>query len=117
VQAPHIDTAIPKRRYQVGPYQAVVLDEIESPDPVRYRFILALVRGGESQPSLFVTAVKNPRSQAHGGSHRLQLISEPATQELGSSDSFANVDGFADAALAAAIEALGLVGVAPVRVA
>ena len=68
MQAPNIQTAIPKQRYQLGPYQAVLLGEIESPDPVRYRFILALVREGETQPSVFITCEKNSRAQAQQGS-------------------------------------------------
>lgn len=114
--APRIQTAIPKRRYRVGPYEAVLLGDIESPDPVRYRFILALVRDGESKPSVYVTANKNPRSRAHEGSHQLRLEREQTGEDLGSSDAFADADGFAEAALAAAARVLGLSGIAPVRV-
>lgn len=115
MQAPIIQTAIPKQRYQLGPYQAVLLGDIESPDPVRYRFILALVREGEARPSVFVTCEKNARAQAQAGSHRMCLISAQANEVLGSSDEFKDIDSFAAAALAAAIPTLGLSGIAPVR--
>lgn len=114
--APRIHTAIPKRRYRIGPYEAVLLGEIESPDPLRYQFILALVRDGESRPSVYVTAVRNPRSRAHEGSHRLRMERDQTSEDLGSSDAFADADGFTEAALAAAARTLGLTGDAPVRV-
>ena len=48
MEAPKIQTAIPQRRYQFGEYTGVVLGEIESSDAVKYQYILALVREGES---------------------------------------------------------------------
>lgn len=115
MQTPIIQTAIPKQRYQLGPYQAVVLGDIESPDPVRYRFILALVREGETQPSVFVTCEKNARAQAQAGSHRMCLISTQANEVLGSSDDFKDLDSFAVAALTVALRTLGLSAITPVR--
>lgn len=115
MQAPSIQTAIPKQRYQLGPYQAVLLGDIESPDPVRYRFILALVREGDVQPSVFVTCEKNARAQAQAGSHRMCIISAQANEVLGSSDDYKEADSFAAAALAASAQVLGLSGITPVR--
>ena len=116
MQAPNIQTAIPKQRYQLGPYQAVLLGEIESPDPVRYRFILALVREGETQPSVFITCEKNSRTQAQQGSHRMCIISEPVNEVVGSSDDYKDADAFAAEALGAANRVLGLVGISAVRI-
>jgi hypothetical protein len=113
---PVIRTAIPKRRYQVGPYQAVVLGEIESPDAARYHYLLALVRPGETKPDFFVSCEKNPRSRVAEGSHRLRVLSATHDEERGSSDAYANVDAFAEAALAEAAQVLGLAGLTPVRV-
>ena len=115
MQSPNIQTAIPKQRYQLGPYQAVLLGEIESPDPVRYRFILALVREGETQPSVFITCEKNSRAQAQQGSHRMCIISEKMNEVLGSSDDYKDADSFAAEALAIITRELGLSGIAPVR--
>lgn len=114
--SPVIHTAIPRRRYQFGPYQAVLLAEIDSPDPVRYQFILALLRQGENRPSVFVTAEKLPRAQAAGGSHRMRFVSAEAEEECGASDDYARPDEFAAAALAEAGRRLGLGGIEPVRV-
>jgi hypothetical protein len=115
MQPPRIETAIPKQRYQFGPYQAVLLGEITSPDPVRYQFILALVRQGEAKPGFFVTSEKNPRARNREGTHRMRVISEESSEDLGSSDRYADADAFAAEALAAASRVLGLVGIEPVR--
>lgn len=115
MDAPKIQTALPKQRYQLGDYTAVVLGEIESADAVRYHYILALVRDGEAKPSFYVTAEKNPRARAHMGAHRMRVISQAFTDEIGSSDDWRDVEAFAAAALAIAAKILGLADETPVR--
>ena len=108
MQAPHITTAIPRRRYRLGGYQAVLLGEIESPDPARYRYIFALVKEGETKPSFYVTFEKNPRSRKAEGSHRLRVISTAMDEELESADRFEDEESFAAEALSVAADLLGL---------
>jgi hypothetical protein len=100
--APRITTAIPRRRYRIGGYQAVLLADIESPDPVRYHYLLALVREGEPKPSFYVSCEKNPRSRKAEGSHRLHVMSAVLDEELESADRFADEEIFAGEALAVA---------------
>lgn len=114
MQAPNIQTAIPQRRYRLGEYHAVVLGEIESSDAVKYQYILALVREGESKPSFFVTAEKNPRSRRQEGSHRLRALTHNLDEDLGSSDRWSDLDSFATEALTVAAKILGLTD-APTR--
>ncbi len=54
MERPQINTAVPKRRYHIGSFQAVVLGDIESPDENSYFFILAVVPEGEEDPVLYV---------------------------------------------------------------
>jgi len=115
MSAPRILTAVPKRRYQFGPYEAVVLGEIESSDPVHYRFILALVRVGQSKPSLYVTAETELARGHREVIRRLRVVGEAAGEEIAAAGGIQDVDDFAAAALAAAGKALGLAGVTPVR--
>ncbi len=113
---PKIQTAIPKQRYRLGSYQAVVLGEIESGDERRYQYILALVREAEAQPSFYVTAEKNPRKVAQEqGAFRLRVITEGINEEIGSSDNWGDLEAFAQEALTLAAEALGLGGETPQR--
>jgi hypothetical protein len=115
MQAPHITTAIPKRRYQLGHHGVVVLGDIESPDEQRYRYVLALVREGDSQPSCYVTCVQNRRADSADGAYRLRLICPDRSMDFGSSDDWRDVDLFAAEGLRIVAEALGLGEGQPVR--
>lgn len=117
MDAPIILTAIPHRRYQFGEYNGVVLGDIESTDAVKYRYILALVREGESRPGFYVTSEKNPRSRAHEGSHRLRVITQGLDEEIESSDRWENLDDFCQEAFAVAAKVLGLADEHPVQLA
>lgn len=114
MDAPKIRTAIPQRRYQFGEYTGVVLGDIESSDDVKYRYILALVREGESRPSFYVTAEKNPRRRAQEGSHRLRVITHGLDEEVGCSDAWAELDAFCAEAFTVAARVLGLPDEQPV---
>ena len=112
---PHIKTAIPKRRYALGEFQAVLLGEIESGDSYRYVYILALVRDGEQEPELFVTSEKLPRSQQDQGSHRIRLVNANESRVLEDSDHYRELDAFADRALEVARESLNVTDENPVQ--
>lgn len=105
---PKIQTAIPRRRYQLGEYQCVVLGEIESLDEVKYQYILALVREGENRPSFYVTAEKNPRRRAREGSHQMRVITAGLDEEIGCSNAWDDLDAFCAEAFAVAAKVLGL---------
>jgi hypothetical protein len=116
MQAPKIQTAIPRARFRLGAYSAVVLGDIESPDPVRYHLVLALVKDGQSAPGFFVVCEKNPRSKQAQGTHRLRVLSEVFNEEMGSSNAWADPEAFAQEALAIAARVLGLSNAEPQRV-
>ena len=94
MDAPKIATAIPKRRYQIGEYGAVILGEVESRDTRSYTFILALTRDGDSQPCLFVTSEQNPPGERDNGSNRLRVVADNGEKVLGSSDGLTELDNF-----------------------
>ncbi len=108
MQAPKISTAIPKRRYAVGEYAAVVLGEIDSPDPMPYRFILAVVPEGEAQPVFYVIAEKARRAEAGLGSHKLRVVGEQIEADVSVSDRWADLDAFSEEALLVMRKTLGL---------
>ncbi len=108
MEAPKIQTAIPQRRYQFGEYSGVVLGEIESGDAMKYQYILALVREGESRPAFYVTAEKNPRSRQQEGTHRLRVITHGMDEEIGCSDAWTDIDAFCTEAFTVAAKVLGL---------
>jgi hypothetical protein len=53
--APTFDTAVPKRRYKLGEFQAVVLGDVQSKDDIEYLWVFALVREGEGEPLMYIT--------------------------------------------------------------
>lgn len=108
MQAPHIRTAVPRRRYQVGEYNVVVLGEIESNDPIFYRFVMAVVPEGENVPVFYVVSEKARRGEAVQGSHRLRVVAERLNEDLGVSDRWADLDAFAEEGLLVIRKALGL---------
>lgn len=110
---PQIGTAIPKRRYQLGEFTAVVLGEVESKDGEDYRYVMALVAEGQHQPIFFVSAVRNRSGDE--GSHRLRAASAQMTRDLGASDDWSALDNFCDEALQVSRQALGLMDEQPIR--
>ena len=52
---PKIQTAIPLRRYKYGEYTATLLGEINSSDGTNYRFLMALVKDGGTDPEVYIT--------------------------------------------------------------
>ena len=112
---PKIGTAIPKRRYQLGEFTAIVLGEVESRDGEEYRYVMALVAEGQQQPIFYVSAVRNRSGDE--GSHRLRAASAQLTRDMGASDGWANLDNFCEEAMQVARQALGLMDEQPVRLA
>ena len=108
MEAPRIKTAIPKRRYQVGTFSAIVLGEVESADAASYRYVLAMVEEGKSAPSLYVTAERSSPNEASNGAYRLRLMGLTGTEVLGHSDRWQDLDSFLSDAFTIAVSRLGL---------
>lgn len=99
MQAPKIITAIPKHRYRLGEFSAVVLADIDSTDDVQYRYIMAVVRDGESQPGLYLTLERGARSEAKDLNYDMRIIMQDGSQTIGSSDVREDIKSFAEQAL------------------
>ncbi len=111
---PHIKTAIPRQRHQIGGFTVTVLDEIESDDPTEYRFIMAVVEDGRSSPSLYVTSERN-RGAGRDQAYRLRVITGQQEKELAPSDEWGDVDKFALAGLGVVAKLMQLTDEQPVR--
>jgi len=107
-QRPIIQTAIPQRRYQVGEFSASLLGEIESRDKRNYRYILAFVQMGHTEPILYVCAEQSPADKAEEGRYRLRLISEAMSEVLDTADCWGDLDAFSEQGLKLGAQALGL---------
>lgn len=102
---PKITTAIPQRRYQFGEYGVTVLGEIESPDPPNYTFILAMVKEGDAEPSVYVICDHRRRGDY---AYRMRLVMDGFNEAMGESDDWGNLDAFCEFALQIAAKALEL---------
>lgn len=111
---PIIETAIPRRRYQVGDHGATLLGEIRSGDERRFRFILAFVPNGRPEPVLYVCTEYLADANGKGG-YRFLVINEAMTEVLDAGDQWGDEETFATQALEVGSQILGLQQESPVR--
>lgn len=105
---PKISTAIPRRRYRFGVYTVTVLDDIESPDAVEYRYLMAYVKDGEQQPSVFVSCERATGEQLKQGRLQIRVINRSLDEVIDANDQLANLDKFCDQGLKLGSQLLGL---------
>jgi hypothetical protein len=113
--APHIKTAIPLQRHQIGSFVATVLGEIESDDPIDYRFIMAIVEDGKQQPSLYVTSERNPEAAGKEEGYRLRVVMGEQEKFLNPSDEWGDIDKFSLAGMGIVAKLMRLEDEQPVR--
>ncbi len=105
MRKPNVATAIPKRRYMLGAYTIVVLEEIESEDDVDYECLLAAVKDGHDDPEVYITCEKSVTAEAGKGTHIVrvfaaQLEPQKSGMIIDQSDAWADRDAFTAYALA-----------------
>ena len=112
---PHIKTAIPLQRHQIGSYVATVLGDINSDDPVDYRFIMAIVENGKQEPTLYVTSEYNTDSSTSEERYRLRVIMGNEEKLLNPSDELGDVDKFSLAGMGIIAKLMRLEDETPIR--
>lgn len=112
---PIIRSAIPKRRYRIGDHAVSLLGEIESGDARTFRYILAFVALGKTEPCLYVLSELSHPREADLGRYRLRLVNETLSEVMDSDDRWGDLETFAEQALKLGIQALGLQREAVVR--
>ena len=114
IDKPGINTAIPKRRYRLGEFSLVVLGEIDSADGFDYNYILAVVREGEAEPGLYITAQADPQ-QPTQNTLSMRVIMRDGAEIIGVSDRWGNLESFTSDALDTVIRILDLPDEQPFR--
>ena len=104
MKIPKINTAIPKRRYQLGDFGITVLGEVQSGDGNDYRYVFAMVQDGKSEPSLYITASR----VAGGEDYALRLIAPNMERELDVSPAWRDLDHFCEQGISIAQQIIGL---------
>jgi hypothetical protein len=100
---PGIVTAIPKRRYKYGEFSVVILGDIQSNDDKNYRHIMAVVRGADPEPGVYITAERSRTAGQGVADYTMRIVMRDGAEVIGSSSDWHDIDAFAD-------EALGVVG-------
>ena len=104
MNSPKINTAIPKRRYQLGDFGITVLGEVQSGDDLDYRYVFAVVQDGHTDPALYVVAIRQPGSQ----DDILRLIAPNMERDLDSSPAWRDLDHFCEQGISVVQQLLGL---------
>jgi hypothetical protein len=107
MNAPGILTAIPRRRYKYGEFTVVVLGDIESSDGIDYRFILAVVKGSDPSPGLYLTSEKPPGAGAESD-YTMRILMQDGAEVLASSPDFGELEAFTQEGLEIVSDVLGL---------
>ena len=115
MEEPKIKTAIPKQRYQIGPFTAIVLGDVDSSDGVDYQYILAMVEEGRDRPGFYVTAEQVRGDDAVRGRYRMRILASWGSEVLGQSDRWRTLDGFIDDAFSIAVAKLALTDESVIR--
>lgn len=115
MKAPHIKTALPKRRYEIDTFNVVVLGDIESDDPVNYKYIMALVEMGDSEPMMYITSEENPPDQRQHGRYRVRVLMGGEERDMGSDEFPGDLEQFTDYALQLSSRLLQLGEEEPIR--
>lgn len=103
MSAPQINTAIPKRRYQLGDYSITVLGEVETPDEVDYRYIFAMVQDGKSDPDFYVLSIRQGADE-----YLLKVVAPNMEKDLDVSAAWKDLDIFCEQAISLAQQVMGL---------
>ena len=90
---PGIMTTIPRRRYKYGEFTVVVLDDIESNDGIDYRYIMAVVKGADSEPGLYVTAERATRT-GQQSDYAMRILMRDGAEVIATSPAWSELDAF-----------------------
>ncbi len=111
---PKIDTAIPQRRYTLGAFTVVVLGEVQSSDGKDYRYVAAVVREGDPEPGLYLTA-ERPTGQRPADPYDMRVTMHDGSQVIGTSNRWSGIEEFSTDALGLIASILDLQDEQPYR--
>ncbi len=115
IDKPDIKTAIPKRRYKIGEFSVVVLGDVDSRDGVSYQYVLAVIREGESEPGLYITAERDDPDNIGESPLSMRVIMRDGSEVVSSSARWRDIELFVSDALAAVVTILDLQDEQPFR--
>ncbi len=115
MKAPHIRTAVPRRRYEIDNFSVVVLGDVQSNDPVNYKYIMAFVDVSESEPLMYITSEENPPDKREHGRYRVRVIYGDDERNMGSDEFPGDLEQFTEYGIQLASRLLQLTEEEPIR--
>jgi hypothetical protein len=109
---PGIRTAIPKRRYRYGDFTVVVLGDIESSDGIDYQYIMAVVKGVDTEPGLYVTAEKSGGT-GQKSDYTMRILMRDGAEVIATSPAWGELKAFVQEGLEIVGDVLDLSDEAP----
>ena len=91
---PQIKTAVPKRRFKYGEFTAILLEEIETDDPVNYHHIMAVVKDGSRTPDVYIIHQTSAQPK-----HQILVVSAGGRHPVMSSEQTLTTEAFCQIAL------------------
>jgi hypothetical protein len=110
---PGIGTAIPRRRYKLGEFTLIVLGDIESKDGLDYQYIMAVIRGEDPEPGIYITAERG--REVGQPEFSMRFIMRDGSEVIGSSSQWSDLDAFVDEATGIVTRVLSLSDETPYR--
>jgi hypothetical protein len=104
---PGILTAIPRRRYRYGEFTVVVLGDVDSSDGIDYRYIMAVVKGEDTEPGLYVTAEKVDGT-GQPTDYAMRIMMRDGAEVIGASPAWGELEAFVQEGLEIVGEVLDL---------
>jgi hypothetical protein len=110
---PGIATAIPRRRYKLGEFTLIVLGDIESKDGIDYQYIMAVIRGEDPEPGIYITAERG--GGAAPREFNMRFIMQDGSEVIGGSAQWGDLERFVEEATGIVIRVLNLSDETPYR--
>lgn len=97
---PHIQSALPRRRYQFGEFSITLLTDIQSDEPVDYKYILAAMREGGTQPEVYITCEAIRREdEKEKQTYRIRVLTDQQEHIISTDTQWQNESAFCEFAL------------------
>ena len=94
---PHIQSAIPKKRYQYGEFTITLLTDIQSNDTPNYLYLMAAVREGSPQPEVYITCESVIQDETK--TYQVRVLSDKQEHIISTKQQWGNEKAFCEYAL------------------
>jgi hypothetical protein len=96
---PVLKTAHTHARYKLGPYVALVLTDCQSAGVIQYRYVVVVLKPGDSQPCFAVTAESSEAIQPGTRGYFLGVFPGSGHLNMGLSEDWGDLEKFTTKAL------------------